>query len=219
MGGSNGAANPWGCKPHAQTLQALGAHATDVPANILVPVLICRHTGNRLPSIPNSLTQLVHLQDLNLSGNRLASLPDNIGAWTELKKLSVHGNQLQQLPEQGWEQLQKLDEVCVQGNQLTTLPEGIAKLGVSSLLFCIGGRCGGKDPTQQHGPCTEPVTAWHSTAMQQTCSGLDGTLMQVSGAPQRVEVLGCRDVGFNQETSSKEHYNPCSDCCNVPCRR
>jgi Leucine-rich repeat (LRR) protein len=72
----------------------------------------------------------VHLQDLNLSGNQLTSLPDNIGTWTELKKLSVHGNQLQQLPQQGWEQLQQLDEVCVQGNQLTALPDGIAKLGV-----------------------------------------------------------------------------------------
>jgi Leucine-rich repeat (LRR) protein len=77
------------------------------------------------------LTQLVHLQDLNISGNALTTFPDSIGSWQELKKLSLHGNKLHQLPQHGWEQLQQLDEVCVQGNQLTALPDGIAKLGVS----------------------------------------------------------------------------------------
>lgn len=143
-----------------------------------VPVFLCRHTGNCLSSIPNSLTQLVHLQDLNLSGNRLASLPDNIGAWTELKKLSVHGNQLQQLPALGWEQLQQLDEVCVQGNQLTALPDGIAKLGVSSLLLELGA-VGARTHTAA-GTCTECVAAWHSTAVQQNFSGLGGTLKQAT---------------------------------------
>lgn len=73
----------------------------------------------------------MHLQDLNLSGNQLACMPDGIGSWTDIRKLSVHGNQLQQLPQQGWEELQQLDEVCVQGNRLTALPDGLAKLGVS----------------------------------------------------------------------------------------
>lgn len=94
-------------------------------------LLLSPFAGNCLSQIPNSLTQLVHLQDLNLSGNRLTSIPEGIGTFTELRKLQLHGNQLQQLLQHGWEQLQHLDEVCVQGNQLTVLPDGLAKLGVS----------------------------------------------------------------------------------------
>lgn len=108
---------------------------------VLLPALPSHSmSGNCLTHIPDSLTQCVHLQDLNLSGNQLAALPDCVGAWTDLQKLSVHGNQLQQLPQQGWEQLQKLDEVCVQGNQLTSLPDGLAKLGVSRVVWGPGGK-------------------------------------------------------------------------------
>lgn len=50
--------------------------------------------------MPDSLTQLVHLEDLNVSGNAITSLPEGIGALTALKKLSLHGNQLTALPQQ-----------------------------------------------------------------------------------------------------------------------
>lgn len=94
-------------------------------------------TGNCLSQIPDSLTQLVHLQDLNLSGNRLQRLPDGIGAFTALVKLSVHGNQLQELPLDGWQHLQRLDELCVQGNCLNDLPNSLAQLGVSLLVGVV----------------------------------------------------------------------------------
>ena len=81
--------------------------------------------------MPSSLTQLVHLQDLNLSGNALTSIPDGINALTDLRKLSLHGNRLQQVPQEGWQHLQQLDEVCLQGNELTAVPASLAKLGVS----------------------------------------------------------------------------------------
>jgi len=57
-------------------------------------------TGNCIREIPYSLTQLVHLEDLNVSGNAITSLPEGIGALTALKKLSLHGNQLTALPQQ-----------------------------------------------------------------------------------------------------------------------
>lgn len=90
--------------------------------------------GNCLKNVPDSVTQLTHLQDLNVSGNQLTFLPDGISALTALTMLSLHGNQLQQLPQFGWDQLQSLKEVTLQGNLLTNIPESFAKLGVSGCV-------------------------------------------------------------------------------------
>jgi hypothetical protein len=91
--------------------------------------------GNQLHQVPDSLTQLVHLQDLNLSGNFLQELPAGMSALTALTMLSLHGNQLQQLPQQGWQQLASLKEVTLQGNGLRQLPDSFAQLRVGIVLF------------------------------------------------------------------------------------
>ena len=87
--------------------------------------------------MPDSLTQLAHLKDLNLSGNQLTQLPDDIGALTALTMLSLHGNQLQQIPQYGWERLQALKEVTLQGNCLTHIPDAFAHLGVGGLQHSL----------------------------------------------------------------------------------
>eukprot|EP00775_Hariotina_reticulata_P002503 gene2503-2807_t len=84
--------------------------------------------SNCLQNLPDSLTQLVHLQDLNVSGNAIASLPEGIGALTALKNLALHGNRLTSLPEQGWQHLDHLDEITLQGNLLTEVPPTLAEL-------------------------------------------------------------------------------------------
>jgi len=109
-------------------------HARAHTPQLLPPAPLClllHPQGNCLPQVPSSITQLVHLEDLNISGNSLAAFPEGIEALTGLHKLSLHGNQLQRLPQDGWQHLQQLDEVCLQGNLLTAVPDSLAKLGVS----------------------------------------------------------------------------------------
>jgi hypothetical protein len=96
--------------------------------------------GNQLQQVPDSLTELVQLQDLNLSGNFLQELPAGMSALTALTMLSLHGNQLQQLPQQGWQQLACLKEVTLQGNCLTQLPDSFAQLRVGAVMS-VGCSC------------------------------------------------------------------------------
>jgi Leucine-rich repeat (LRR) protein len=156
------------------SLAALAAVSFGKPSVLSLPL----SAGNCLSHIPSSLTQLIHLQDLNLSGNCLTSIPEGIGTFTELKKLQLHGNQLRQLPQHGWEQLQHLDEVCVQGNQLTALPDGLAKLGVSQ------GDCSLRTSTLQ---CLN--------LHKRSCCGWKGCInLRVETCRVQVAVYMCRPV-------------------------
>lgn len=107
-------------------------HVAEAPPCLPVPLPLLL-AGNQLSCVPDSLTELVNLQDLNLSGNQLVQLPDGIGALTALTMLSLHGNQLTVLPAHGWQQLGELKEVTLQGNCLTAVPDSLAQLKVIRL--------------------------------------------------------------------------------------
>lgn len=49
--------------------------------------------------IPDSISGLANLEELNLSSNALESLPDSIGLLQKLKFLNVSGNKLSALPD------------------------------------------------------------------------------------------------------------------------
>lgn len=103
-----------------------------------MPLYVVLPAGNQLQQVPDSLTELVRLQDLNLSGNALQQLPPGMSALTALTMLSLHGNRLQQLPQHGWQQLASLKEVTLQGNCLQQLPDSFAQLRVRGVA---GGGC------------------------------------------------------------------------------
>ena len=77
--------------------------------------------------LPNSLGQLENLQRLNLSNNQIKILPDFIGQLKKLQKLFLSENQLQWLPDT-IKQLTELQELSISGNQFKILPNSITYL-------------------------------------------------------------------------------------------
>nr|VFJ77815.1 MAG: Leucine rich repeat-containing protein [Candidatus Kentron sp. FW] len=72
---------------------------------------------SKLTELPKSLSQLTHLQWLNLSEQKLETLPEWIGQLTELKTLYVTENRLRYLPESLGE-LTKLQHLNLSFNRL-----------------------------------------------------------------------------------------------------
>jgi hypothetical protein len=56
-------------------------------------------SGLGLTKLPDSIGQLMNLQNLDVNDNRLTMLPDNIGQLTNLYHLKLINNQLQTLPD------------------------------------------------------------------------------------------------------------------------
>jgi len=54
--------------------------------------------GCKLKTLPNSLTNMMKLMELNLGNNELEKLPDEIGRMTRLTLLNLMDNQLEDLP-------------------------------------------------------------------------------------------------------------------------
>lgn len=83
--------------------------------------------GNYYQTLPESLGQLIHLQELDVSGNQLTKLPQSVGQLTNLQELWLSGNRLTTLP-QSIGQLTRLHSLNVYRNQLTKLPPSVGQL-------------------------------------------------------------------------------------------
>ncbi|MEG5172578.1 leucine-rich repeat domain-containing protein [Microcoleus sp. B3-D7] len=81
----------------------------------------------KLRSLPESITSLTQLQQLNLCENQLRSLPESIASLTQLQRLYLDDNQLRSLPE-SIASLTRLRQLYLHNNQLRSLPESIASL-------------------------------------------------------------------------------------------
>ncbi|KAL9962049.1 hypothetical protein ACROYT_G031114 [Oculina patagonica] len=80
-----------------------------------------------LYKVPEAVTELTHVQELNLSDNKLTALPTSINKLKNLKVLLVSNNQLSELPETIG-QLINLIKLWLNNNQLSELPETIGGL-------------------------------------------------------------------------------------------
>ena len=78
-------------------------------------------------SIPESIGNLIHLTELNLSVNRITKLPGSIGNLSNLKKLSLDSNKLTELPD-SIGNLSNLITLDVHDNKLSKLSETIGNL-------------------------------------------------------------------------------------------
>src|SRR5262245_39230231 len=67
-----------------------------VENNTIVSLSI-RYCG--LTPLPDSISQLAHLEHLDLTGNRLTALPEWLGTLTTLRTLALDDNLLTDLPE------------------------------------------------------------------------------------------------------------------------
>src|SRR5258708_21773277 len=90
-----------------------------------VQALSIRYCG--LTVLPEAISQLTELRQLDLTGNRLTTLPDSLGQLSHLETLYLDENQLSVLPE-SLGQLSQLDALHVDSNLLTALPNSLDNL-------------------------------------------------------------------------------------------
>jgi hypothetical protein len=83
--------------------------------------------NNHLEILPDSITELLNLTELNLSFNRLKKLPVRIGFMYKLQWMPLNNNQLTELPVTfgALTALQKIDIEC---NKLRILPENLENM-------------------------------------------------------------------------------------------
>lgn len=89
---------------------------------------------NCIKHLPQTLTKLHKLKNLDASYNHLQALPDDIGQLTALQEVSFEGNQLNKLPE-SMAHLQKLRFLQLGYNKLQSLPVGIGQLPTLETLI------------------------------------------------------------------------------------
>jgi len=77
--------------------------------------------------LPETIGQLVNLQELSLSDNQITELPETIGQLINLQELWLDKNKITGLPETIG-QLVNLQELTLDNNQITGLPETIGQL-------------------------------------------------------------------------------------------
>jgi len=83
--------------------------------------------NNKLTEIPESLTKLSNLTQLDLSLNQLTEIPESLTKLSNLTQLYLSSNQLTEIPE-SIGKLSNLTQLYLSGNQLTEIPESISKL-------------------------------------------------------------------------------------------
>ena len=81
----------------------------------------------KLLKLPESIGQLINLQELSSSGNQITELPESIGQLINLQQLSLSDNQITELPE-SIGQLSNLQDLWVNDNKITKLPESLGQL-------------------------------------------------------------------------------------------
>ena len=91
-------------------------------------------SGNRLTSLPDSISRLANLQSLDLSDNQLTSLPDSISRLANLQILDLDHNKLTSLPD-SIARLADLQILYLDGNKLTSLPDSVAQLTKLRFLY------------------------------------------------------------------------------------
>ncbi|WP_224367624.1 leucine-rich repeat domain-containing protein [Hyalangium versicolor] len=91
-------------------------------------------SGLNLIKLPESVSQLPHLTDLDVGGNSLVELPESIGRLKKLERLWAYGNNLTVLPD-SLADLNQLRELSLVANRLRALPKTLGRLDrLESLL-------------------------------------------------------------------------------------
>ena len=88
---------------------------------------------NCLKALPQSIANLVHLQQLDLCFNQLVAVPEWFKGFSQLRVLDLSFNQLIQLPE--WlGRFSQLQEIRVGNNHLKGLPQSLGNLAQLRVL-------------------------------------------------------------------------------------
>jgi len=87
---------------------------------------------NQLTKLPKFLSQLSNLTELNLSCNQLTNLPEFLSELSNLTKLNLTSNQLTKLPK-SITQLSNLTQLYLKENPLVSPPIEIAEKGIKAI--------------------------------------------------------------------------------------
>lgn len=120
-----------------ENIELVGNRLETLPQSIseCVDVVEIRACGNRLIEIP-SLSRMARLRDCCLQGNALRSLPDELGSLPSLRYLGLSDNYLESLPASLCK-LRKLEWLYVYNNLLRDLPPGLTSHLWSLERLCI----------------------------------------------------------------------------------
>jgi len=128
-------------RSQATKLYLDGIELTELPESLsqLTRLQELDLSHNGLTELPESLRHLTQLKILNLSLNKLTTLPEWLGQLTQLRSLALYVNKLRALPE-FLGQLAQLQELNIGGNLLTSLPEYLGELSQLRTLKFYGNR-------------------------------------------------------------------------------
>jgi Leucine-rich repeat (LRR) protein len=90
-------------------------------------------TANVLKFLPDSIGNLINLEELYIFNNLITKLPDSIGFLKSLKILYTNDNRLEALPE-SIGKLSKLESLMIFSNRLTILPDSFGSLSALKKL-------------------------------------------------------------------------------------
>eukprot|EP00076_Gallus_gallus_P017230 XP_015136878.1 lanosterol 14-alpha demethylase isoform X2 [Gallus gallus] len=93
----------------------------------LEKLTVCQMNGLKLTKIPEELSKLVSLRELDISHNALKEMPDSIGELKYLVHLIANNNEISQLPK-SITSLRNLQHLDLSENRLRYLPAGLRHL-------------------------------------------------------------------------------------------
>lgn len=70
----------------------------------------------KITALPDSIGNLIYLEELSLSGNQLTALPESMGNLIHLKSLYLSNNQIAEIPESMW--ALSLESLSLSGNPI-----------------------------------------------------------------------------------------------------
>eukprot|EP00002_Diphylleia_rotans_P003850 TRINITY_DN12732_c0_g1_i1.p1 TRINITY_DN12732_c0_g1~~TRINITY_DN12732_c0_g1_i1.p1 ORF type:complete len:825 (+),score=126.80 TRINITY_DN12732_c0_g1_i1:71-2545(+) len=132
-------------------------HLPNNMGDFLSKIKVLELKGNRLSTLPDSISMMLSLEKLNLCGNcvsilpcgiinlkdliqlnisdnKLSSIPDDIGSLHKLKQFLLGYNQITAIPE-SLRNATKLRELCLSGNPIQELPNWISCMVNMKLLW------------------------------------------------------------------------------------
>ncbi|XP_044859070.1 leucine-rich repeat and death domain-containing protein 1 isoform X4 [Mauremys mutica] len=105
----------------------LGAAPEICHLSSLEKLKLCQINGLKLTKLPEELSKLTCLRELDISHNALKDIPEGIGELKHLVSLTANNNSISQLPK-SVTSLSDLQQLNLSGNQLICLPSGLQHL-------------------------------------------------------------------------------------------
>jgi hypothetical protein len=90
--------------------------------------------GNEISKIPDAISELKKLTELNLNSNQISEIPDVISTLKNLTKFNLFNNQISEIPD-AISELKNLTELDLNSNQISKIPEAILKLKNLKILM------------------------------------------------------------------------------------